>query len=45
MELILRVHDRETFMVDETVGAKDIESKVLIRVRPAFTIPLFADNS
>lgn len=45
MELILRVHDRQALVVDETVRPKDVERQVLIRMRPAFPIPLLADDS
>jgi hypothetical protein len=44
MELVFRVHDRKTFVIYETVGAEDVERQILVRMRPAFLVPLSADG-
>jgi hypothetical protein len=44
VKLILRIHDRQALVVDETVRSENVERQVLVRMWSAFPIPLFADG-
>lgn len=40
---IFRVHNGETFVVDEAARSEDVEPQMLVRMWSAFAIPLLAD--
>jgi hypothetical protein len=42
---IFRIHNRKTFVIDQTARPKDVEPQVLVGMRPAFAVPFFADDS
>jgi hypothetical protein len=44
VKLVLRIHDRQALVVDETVRSENVERQVLVRMWSAFPIPLFADG-
>lgn len=45
MEQIFRVHNGETFVINETANAENVESEVFVGVRSALPVPRFADYS
>lgn len=44
VKLVFRKYYGKTLVVDQAVDAKYVEGQILVRMRPTFAIPLFADD-